>query len=190
MYTEFDKYLTPFDLCFGRNRFQSFPNSWGTDMLWPIAKAGFYYDKEVIKCVACGKNFKEAPTHEIAEYHEPDCTFAKLFPVGHLSDWSEPCCYGKRKPEHVIAGFHFIYKNRVKEFYKWPHKFPLSRQEIARAGFYFLNDADYVQCIECKLVVGKWFVDGETPLETHLKYNPNCAYAKLVLNIFGDTGKK
>ncbi|RWS07984.1 uncharacterized protein B4U79_05370 [Dinothrombium tinctorium] len=54
-----------------------------------------------------------------------------------------------------------------------------SEQDLAKAGFYFLNDGDRVKCHYCKGVIYKW-EPGDKPLEEHKRYFPFCSYLKLL----------
>jgi hypothetical protein len=46
---------------------------------------------------------------------------------------------------------------------------------LAKAGFYYYGDQDYVQCAFCGVVVGHWHSD-ENPMEVHKHCYPTCSF--------------
>ena len=60
---------------------------------------------------------------------------------------------------------------RLKTFYKWPHKRP-SPSELAKAGFFFIGN-DTVQCAYCGHNLKDW-LPLDNPLEEHKRLLPKC----------------
>lgn len=50
---------------------------------------------------------------------------------------------------------------------------------MAKAGFFYLQDGDDVQCFFCGIRIHKWKADDE-PLSEHLKWSEHCGYAELM----------
>ncbi|RWR98622.1 apoptosis 2 inhibitor-like protein, partial [Dinothrombium tinctorium] len=67
---------------------------------------------------------------------------------------------------------------RLATFKNWSIDF-ISKEDLAKAGFYFLNDGDRVKCHYYKGVIYKW-EPGDKPLEEHKRHFPFCSYLKLL----------
>lgn len=63
-------------------------------------------------------------------------------------------------------------ENRLRTFDNWPVNF-IDKYELARAGFYYLNNSDQVRCVECGGVIGQWEI-GDVPFVEHRKFFPEC----------------
>lgn len=70
---------------------------------------------------------------------------------------------------------------RLATFRDWPLDF-ITPQLLAKAGFYYYNQADYVMCAWCHGVIGKWEI-GDDPFTEHQKFFPNCPRVQLGPNI-------
>jgi len=56
----------------------------------------------------------------------------------------------------------------------WPVSF-ISAEDCARAGFFFLQDGDKVQCAFCRGVAGEW-ESGDQPISEHRRHFPRCPF--------------
>jgi len=67
-------------------------------------------------------------------------------------------------------------KERLKTFgmVQWPLPF-ISKESLAKAGFFYLLNRDRVQCAFCKGTVCDW-EDGDDPLREHLRHFPRCSF--------------
>lgn len=65
-----------------------------------------------------------------------------------------------------------IVENRINTFNGWPLEF-ISPEQLATAGFYYLNIADQVKCAFCGGIIGQWEAD-DIPLLEHRKFFPDC----------------
>lgn len=65
-----------------------------------------------------------------------------------------------------------IVENRISTFSSWPLDF-ISPEQLATAGFYYLNIADQVKCAFCGGIIGQWEIDDQ-PLLEHRKFFPDC----------------
>lgn len=50
---------------------------------------------------------------------------------------------------------------------------------LARAGFFYFNVDDYVECFVCHVVVHDW-KEGDDPLSEHIRWSNNCLFARLL----------
>lgn len=73
-------------------------------------------------------------------------------------------------PERYMRRMHSE-RNRLLSFKAWPN-LPL---ELARAGFYYLNNSDRVQCAFCENVLHNWDVT-DKPLDEHKRHFPRCRF--------------
>ena len=65
-------------------------------------------------------------------------------------------------------------EERLATFIDWPIMH-LSKEELAREGFYYLRNKDYCACIFCRGIIGSW-EEGETPQGKHKRHFPNCKF--------------
>ena len=56
--------------------------------------------------------------------------------------------------------------------------FHISKSELAKAGFFSLNDGDKVCCFSCSLCLTSWGIDDDPWIE-HYDKNRNCLYIRL-----------
>lgn len=54
----------------------------------------------------------------------------------------------------------------------------VSPEELSSAGFYYIGPKDRVRCFMCDLELVDW-QEGDKPLLAHLKWQPNCTFAKV-----------
>nr|CAD7399305.1 unnamed protein product [Timema cristinae] len=64
---------------------------------------------------------------------------------------------------------------RLESFRTWPYGHLWPPQDMAKAGFYYLQEGDKVQCAFCNGTVGKW-EPGDDPLMEHKRHFPNCPF--------------
>jgi Inhibitor of Apoptosis domain len=70
-------------------------------------------------------------------------------------------------------------ENRLQTFASnWPLEF-ITPNELANAGFYYLNIADQVKCAFCGGIIGQWEVNDQ-PLNEHRKFFPDCPIVRQV----------
>ena len=48
---------------------------------------------------------------------------------------------------------------------------------LAKVGFYFIKDPDFVKCVFCNLEFGKW-EQGDIPLKQHKRWNSYCPFLR------------
>ena len=77
------------------------------------------------------------------------------------------------------------YEDRLKTYEHWPKQIKQSKQNLARAGFYYTGEGDKVTCFACKLSLSTWEPTDDVWIE-HQKWTTTCPYLKIVGNK-GDT---
>ncbi|RWS07542.1 baculoviral IAP repeat-containing protein 2-like isoform X2 [Dinothrombium tinctorium] len=65
-------------------------------------------------------------------------------------------------------------QKRLDSFKNWPISY-ISKEEMADAGFYYLNNSDRVRCFTCDGVIHEW-EHGDIPIEEHKRHFPNCRF--------------
>ena len=71
--------------------------------------------------------------------------------------------------------------NRVATFRgNWPKDMPVTAEELAEAGFYFVGPNDKVACPFCNGRIFNWDED-DSPLEVHTRWFPICPFVKKVM---------
>ena len=69
----------------------------------------------------------------------------------------------------------FYYEDeRLHTFIDWPIKF-IEPKNLAKNGFFYLREKDYVACIFCNGIIGNWEAD-DVPEDEHKKHYPNCKF--------------
>ncbi|XP_076840713.1 baculoviral IAP repeat-containing protein 7 isoform X2 [Brachyhypopomus gauderio] len=66
-------------------------------------------------------------------------------------------------------------EERLRTFQNWPRYAPVTPSDLARAGFYFLEYEDTVQCFCCHGILRQW-VQGDSPLGEHKRHFPTCGF--------------
>ncbi|KFO77784.1 Baculoviral IAP repeat-containing protein 7-B [Cuculus canorus] len=64
---------------------------------------------------------------------------------------------------------------RLMTFQQWPDNSPVSPQDLAKAGFFFVGPRDIVQCFCCGGVLQDW-EPGNCPTAMHLEFFPSCKF--------------
>lgn len=60
-------------------------------------------------------------------------------------------------------------------FSTWP-QCGVTGSSLAKAGFYYIQEKDYVKCFHCGIILGNW--SSEDPVLTHLKHNRQCEFMR------------
>lgn len=70
------------------------------------------------------------------------------------------------------------FESRLLTYSNWSNS-AVSAASLARAGFFYFNISDNVECFLCHVVVHKW-EEGNDPLSDHLRWSEDCLFAKLL----------
>ncbi|KAM6976421.1 baculoviral IAP repeat-containing protein 7 [Aplochiton taeniatus] len=65
--------------------------------------------------------------------------------------------------------------DRLRTFQNWPFDAPVTSGDLARAGFFFLECGDKVQCFCCGGILRYW-VHGDSPTIEHQRHFPTCSF--------------
>ena len=73
------------------------------------------------------------------------------------------------------------YITREQTFKNWPSQLVQKPANLTQNGFFYTDIGDRVTCFYCGVSLKQW--NKEDMVETeHLKYEPNCLFAKMVSN--------
>ncbi|KAM7404864.1 hypothetical protein PAMP_012175 [Pampus punctatissimus] len=64
---------------------------------------------------------------------------------------------------------------RLRTFQSWPVDAPVTSEDLAKAGFFFLGPGDKVQCFCCGGILRCW-VHGDSPAAEHRRHFPTCSF--------------
>ncbi|KAG8040581.1 hypothetical protein G9C98_002577 [Cotesia typhae] len=67
------------------------------------------------------------------------------------------------------------YEQRLRSFENWPATNNVTPESLARAGFYYLQQEDTVECVYCRGVMSKW-EPGDDPFNEHRNGFPHCDF--------------
>lgn len=67
--------------------------------------------------------------------------------------------------------------NRLNTFEnKWPHTY-ISKEILAKIGFFFVGPYDEVKCTFCNVIIKNWKM-GDNEVAEHIRWSPNCPLLK------------
>lgn len=70
-----------------------------------------------------------------------------------------------------------IEKERLLTFRKWPKNDIVYPSDLARDGFYYMNNEDYAQCVFCHGILSGW-TRGDAVVIEHRRIFPNCPFVR------------
>jgi hypothetical protein len=71
------------------------------------------------------------------------------------------------------------YEARLETFRNYSPSLPLSKQDLAAAGFIFQKEPDFTECFACNMVLKGW-EEGDNPMDEHRKLAPGCPFVQTV----------
>ena len=108
----------------------------------------------------------------------------QLMEEGKKEDWLQSRSEPRGEPLFVNDGFNHLdhYKHlneRLRSFDNpdWPSGVPVTTEELARAGWFYVGRDDRVQCPWCGGCVFNW-VPGDSALGEHRRHFPHCDFVK------------
>ncbi|XP_076245579.1 death-associated inhibitor of apoptosis 2 [Calliopsis andreniformis] len=169
-----------------------------------IAKAGFYYSGRgmEVQCFLCGTKISDWNYGDQAMVRHrqaaPDCPFVQnpsntcnvpLIPIstnesGLMSSSREVSQENDTVEHPSVTSFlqnqdstdeYKTVSQRLETFATWPIPSIVSPEKLAKAGFYYLQHDDTVQCVYCKGIVRKW-KPGDDPDKEHRIHFPKCDF--------------
>jgi len=64
---------------------------------------------------------------------------------------------------------------RLRSFGTWPNTAPISKEKLAKAGFYYLGNELETSCFSCKIEISDWTF-GDDAARRHREKNPECQF--------------
>jgi hypothetical protein len=86
-----------------------------------------------------------------------------------------PDHYGVRRPHANEVRLLRNEAVRLKTFRTWPSTSPVAKEALAKAGFFYFNDGDRVQCVFCLKIAHGWRATHD-PTIIHRALNPRCPF--------------
>jgi len=80
------------------------------------------------------------------------------------------------KPSHPNMMYYIC---REQSFTNWPPQLVQKPEELIQNGFFYTDIGDRVTCFYCGVTLKQWNKDDKVDTE-HLKWEPNCLFAKMV----------
>ncbi|XP_032074511.1 baculoviral IAP repeat-containing protein 7 [Thamnophis elegans] len=164
-----------------------------------LAAAGFYFvgPADTVQCFCCGGLLynwvaEEDPMVEHKKFF-PSCLYVQDKIVGNIQQmpWSEEhqdCVDGQflgmlqslNVEESPVGGqpeypYMETEGDRLVSFENWPSYSPVSPRLLARAGFFYTGQQDYVRCFYCDGALRNW-EEGDDPWIEHARWFPRCAF--------------
>ncbi|XP_015599777.1 baculoviral IAP repeat-containing protein 7-A [Cephus cinctus] len=168
-----------------------------------IAKAGFYYTGSLleVQCFLCGAKISEWNYgDQVMARHrqlQPNCPFVQnplntcnvpLVGSPHGSSSIPPLSPASLQPDtenqRPISSLvqsenpqveYRTEAQRLQSFTNWPIPSIISPERLAKSGFYYLQQADVVECAFCRGVIRKWEA-GDDPDRVHRISFPTCDF--------------
>uniref|UniRef100_A0A3B3TKH5 E3 ubiquitin-protein ligase XIAP n=1 Tax=Poecilia latipinna TaxID=48699 RepID=A0A3B3TKH5_9TELE len=181
------------------NRFQSFRGSTLARQVPPerLARAGFYFtgDADRVQCFSCNQTVEnwhsgDTPVQRHKEV-SPSCRFLVCsHPNSMKPNYITPLIYdevaedmqyrvstGEVVDETLYPRIPHMKSEQVRldTFSSWPSTAPVRPRDLAQAGFYYLGQADRVECFCCGNKLNNW-ENGDRPWEEHSTHFPNCFF--------------
>lgn len=179
--------------------FTSWPSDAPVDAI-RIANGGFFYTGQgmEVQCFSCGGKISEwiEGDHVMAKHRrlDPRCPFIvnpftsgnvpKLPNNSHANNnniVNAPAEQQPPQPQTERTEQYLTEAERLSSFVNWPISHVVTPESLAKAGFYFLREADKVKCAFCSGIVGFWEI-GDEPKQEHTRHFPFCSF---VLSNFG-----
>lgn len=169
---------------FEENRLQTFTN-WPQDTpVSPerIARAGFFSINQdlAVECFSCRARISEWNYgDQVMTRHRqlnPQCRFVidpSTFGSGNVPKITQ--IVQSHSPDLRDEAM------RLETFVNWPVPEIVSPEDLARAGFYFVHQADKTKCAFCNGVVGSWEI-GDNPDLEHKRHFPDCSFVRNTIN--------
>lgn len=158
-----------------------------------LVECGFYhYDMRDVRCAFCKICFSVCDnmvSEDILNYHESYSSHCPLY-TGEASNTSkeeasrlehllnlEIELFSELKfPRHREYATQAI---RLATFKEWPISIPVQPDDLATAGFFYLNHSDQTHCFFCGLSISHWETY-DVPWEEHAYHASKCEFVRLI----------
>ncbi len=143
-----------------------------------LASAGFFYTGVDMRtqCFSCGLLYDHWRKRDIPiEIHQrwnPSCEFLSSIPPPVMPLQKVPSPHlSIKQPDYENV------ENRIKSFKLLSKEVPVSSEDCAKAGLFFLRKPDVMQCFKCDAIVRGWII-GDIPSEKHRAISPQCKFLR------------
>jgi hypothetical protein len=187
-------------------RLQTFPDRWSKSIpAEELARYGFIYvgPFDTVECCKCGVQIRNWRDEDLAGvehlYWNPACPLLtrkgwwgfKTLPECYVAPEKMPNKCFMMSEGHPIEQAHLcdersrsklrFEEERLATFKnaKFGWNYPVSKEDLARYGFYYMGGTDTVKCHFCGLIINGWQKQDLAFLE-HLKYSPDCPLLKRI----------
>ena len=173
---------------------------------YQLASVGFFYTQEgtKVQCFSCGLTYKDWKNGTIPllvhRKNSPLCQFLNTLinkptpapvpiptPPATPTKSSHPSSKHPSTPtpstlspmsQKDLSRPDWVNEQvRLKSFKYLPPNVPISKEECAKAGLYFVKKPDTMKCFSCNKTVRDW-IDGDVPVEKHREVSPQCKFLK------------
>ena len=178
---------------------------------YQLSSVGFYYTQEgtKVRCFSCGRTYEDWKNGSIPllihRQLNPLCPFLSTLinkptpapvptpapaavptqlppkPPLNSSDTPAPPTLSPTSQKDLTRPDWVNEQVRLKSFKHLPKNVPVSKEECAKAGLYFLKKPDVMRCFSCDKLVKDW-IDGDVPVEKHREVSSQCKFLKRVLS--------
>ena len=157
------------------NSFKSMPLRFH-DEIWPtqLANGGFFYDSQSEQTVCCFCQvrkdiyFWKGEINPI-EIHKEECVLRKCSAETFENDNVETF------ENDNVEEYMWSERNRLLTYKRWKKSRIISPGELAKAGFFFTNSSDRVQCAFCWNVLHNW-ESNDVAMFEHRRHFPRCMF--------------
>lgn len=80
------------------------------------------------------------------------------------------------QPAHPTKMYYVV---REQTFEHWPRQIKQKPKDFVQNGFFYTGHGDRVTCFYCNVTLKQW-VEDDCIENEHLKWEPNCLFAKMV----------
>ncbi|XP_069080442.1 baculoviral IAP repeat-containing protein 1-like [Pleurodeles waltl] len=145
-----------------------------------MASAGFYNTgvASSVQCFCCGlvlcSTSLRIPPRSDHLKRQPDCGFIQRKDVGNIPLYEVRVQVPREAPGQSVERYR-AEEERSDSFKSWPPYARADPAALARAGFFFTDFKDTVQCFSCGGCLGNW-EEGDDPWKEHAKWFPKCMF--------------
>ena len=151
---------------------------------YKLASVGFYYlgRGSKVQCFSCGLIHERWLRGDIPmDVHKrlnPTCQFLRsLEPQVPVSPPPSNTLDHSAQRIPTLKPDYEKVENRIKSFKLLSKDFPISPQDCADAGLFFIRKPDVMQCFKCDAIVSGW-VYGDVAVEKHREVSPDCKFLR------------
>ena len=154
--------------------FENWPHHLASASVGELAADGFYYSGvgDQVTCFACQVSVRHCPSGRSASDRH-----SSQVPICPLLTGLDTSNVPLQAP--AAAGVEMLrdYHARKQTFATWPKHIPITSDELADAGLFYLGVGDIVQCAFCLLELRHWSKD-DMAWSRHQRKSPNCKHVR------------